>query len=347
MRMRIGNRWIGDGEPCYIVAEVGSNHNGSFEQALRLIDAAADAGADAVKFQSFKAARLYPRSAGRSDYLQSARSIYDIIEAMEMPDAWIAPLAEHCRGRSVEFLASPFDEESVDQIDPHVNAFKIASYEMTHAPLLAHVARKKKPVIVSTGTASLDEVLAAVERIRGAGSDRIVLLQCTACYPAPLDSVNVRAVATLRAATGLLTGLSDHSRDPIVAPMTAVALGASVIEKHYTLSNRLPGPDHAFAVEPRELAEMVRRVREVEQALGTGAKEPHAVEAELRQFARRAIFSTRPIAADEVLTVDNVAVLRAGKLEHGLEPACFPDVLGRRARRDIPAESPIRAADYV
>ncbi len=344
-RIRIGKSWLGPGEPCYVVAEAGSNHNGDFDQALRLIDVAAAAGADAVKFQTFKAATLYPRSAGTSDYLGSPRPIYDIIREMEMPDEWIPGLAAHCAARGVEFLSSPFDEASGDLLAPHVPAFKVASYEMTHVPLLRHLARKGLPMIVSTGTAALDEVLGAVEVIRAEGNGRIVLLQCTASYPSPLETVNARALVTLREATGLPTGLSDHSRDPIVAPMTAVALGAVMVEKHFTISNALPGPDHRFAVEPHELKEMVRRIRQVEAALGHGRKELLPVERELHAFARRSIFAVKPIAPGERLTPDNIAVLRCGRLGAGLPPERYGSVLGRPARKAILAETPVREED--
>lgn len=344
--VRIGPRRVGDGEPVYIVAEAGSNHNGSFGEALRLVNVAVEAGADAVKFQTFKAARLYPRTAGQSKYLNNPRSIYDIIRDMEMPDEWVPRLAGHCRERKIEFLSSPFDEDSADLLDPHVSAFKLASYEMTHVPLLRHLARKGKPLIVSTGTATLSEVLSAVEVIRSEGNEQIILLQCTASYPTPLESVNVRALVTLREATGHLTGLSDHSRDPIVAPMTAVAVGACLVEKHFTLDNDLPGPDHKFAVEPHELRELVRRVREVERTLGHGRKETLAVERELRAFARRSIFATHDIPAGTVLTANNVAVLRCGTLGYELDPEQYPALLGRRAVRLLAAETLIRAGDY-
>jgi len=344
-RVRIGERWVGDGEPAYIIAEAGSNHNGSFEQALRLIDAAADARADAVKFQQFKAAKLYPRSAGASDYLNTPRSIYEIVRDMETPDDWVPELAGHCRRRGVAFLSSPFDEESADLLDPWVPAFKVASYELTHAPLLRHIARKGKPMIVSTGAAVLDEVLRSVEIIRAEGNEQIVLLQCTAKYPTPLDAVNARALVSLRDATGLPTGLSDHSRDPVLAPVVAVALGACVIEKHFTLSNLLPGPDHAFAVEPVEPRTLVQRVRDAEQALGHGRKETLPEEEELRAFARRSIFAARDIRPGEPLTRENVAVLRCGKLGFGLPPEALESVMGRTTARAIGAEALIRLED--
>jgi N-acetylneuraminate synthase len=230
-------------------------------------------------------------------------------------------------------------------LDPFLPAFKVASYEMTHIPLLRHIARKGKPMIVSTGTATLDEVLRSVEVLRSEGNGQIVLLQCTARYPSPLDAVNVRAMVTLREATGLPTGLSDHSRDPIVAPMTAVALGAVMVEKHFTIRNTLPGPDHKFALEPQELKEMVRRIREVEQALGHGRKERLEVEAELHAFARRSVFAVMPISAGERLSTENIAVLRCGRLGHGLPPEAYESLLGRTAKRPISPEELIRRED--
>ncbi len=343
--VRIGDRAIGDGHPVYIVAEAGSNHNGSFEQAQRLIDVAAVAGADAVKFQTFKAASMYPKSAGESDYLRVQKSIYAIIEEMEMPDAWIPELAAYCAEKRVEFLSSPFDEKSAELLNPHVRAFKIASYEMTHSPLVRHIAAFGKPMIVSTGTATLDEVKQAVEVIQAAGNEQIILLQCTASYPTPPDAVNVRAMLALRERTKKLVGLSDHSRDAVIAPTLATALGACLIEKHFTLSNHLPGPDHKFAIEPPELVSLVSSVRTAEKMLGHGRKEMLPVEAELHSFARRTIFAQRDIRAGDALDRTNIAVLRCGKLGHGLSPDQFDSLIGRVAIRDIPAESLIRLTD--
>jgi len=344
-QIRIADRTIGKGQPVYVIAEAGSNHNGSFAQAERLVDVALEAGADAVKFQSFKASKLYPRSAGESDYLKVSKPIYDIIQEMEMPDAWVPRLAQYCRARGIEFLSSPFDEQSADLLNPYVSAFKVASYEMTHAPLVRHIARFGKPMIVSTGTATLDEVRAAVDMIQAEGNQNIVLMQCTASYPTPPEAVNALAIRTLQEATGLLVGLSDHSRDPVTAPVVATALGACVIEKHFTLSNQLPGPDHAFALEPSELAQLVRSVRTAEQMLGHGRKEMLPVEAELHAFARRSIFATCFIRAGETLTRDNIAVLRCGKLGKGLAPEQFDSILGRVVARDLQADSPVRLTD--
>jgi sialic acid synthase SpsE len=339
----IGGRAVGPGQPCFVIAEAGSNHNGNIEQAKRLIAIAAEAGADAVKFQTFRAAKLYPRSAGKSDYLKLDQSIYDIIAAMEMPYEWIPILAAESAKHGLLFLSTPFDEQSTDQLEPYVQAYKIASYEMTHLPLVRYIARKGKPLIISTGTAELSEVRETVDAVREAGNDALVLLQCTASYPAPLDALNVRALETMRNEFDVATGLSDHSRDPFIGPITAIALGAAVIEKHFTFSNELPGPDHRFAVEPDELKAMITRIRETEAALGTGEKVPQPVEDELRRFARRSIFATRAIRKGDLFSPENVAVLRCGKAGSGLPPSAWDALLGKRAARELAVDTPVTA----
>lgn len=342
-RISIGSRRLGAGEPCYVIAEAGSNHNGNLEQALALIDVAAQAGADAVKFQGFRARTLYPETAGSSGYLKDERPIYDIIQAMEMPLEWLPALADHCRARAVDFLCTPFDEAWVDALDPYVPAFKVASYELSHLPLVRKVLERGKPTFISTGASALGEVMRVVELAREVGNERIVLFQCTAAYPTPPADVNARAIVTLREATGCHVGLSDHSRDPIVAPVVAVALGAVAIEKHFTLSNRLPGPDQRFAVEPAELAELVRAVRQAQAVLGTGAKEVLAIESELHGFARRSVFSVRAIKAGEAFSEENIRALRNGTNPPGLPPEEYPRLLGRRAACDIAGGTPVTA----
>jgi N,N'-diacetyllegionaminate synthase len=343
----IRGRTLGLSGPCFVIGEAGSNHNGNFEQALGLIDVAARAGCDAVKFQVFKARRLYPKAAGRSDYLGDERSIFDIIAAMELPEDWLPRLRARADEHNLAFIVSPFHEEAVELLDPFVDAFKIASYELTHAPLLREVAKRGKPVILSTGASNLDEVREAVATLAAAGCDRLALMQCTAAYPSPPEAVNVRALVTLREAFGIPSGLSDHSEDPIVAPMAAAALGAALLEKHYTLSKLLPGPDHAFAIEPDGLTRLVAGVRAVERVIGTGDKQVHGVEDELRSFARRAIMTTKPVAAGEAFSRANVDVLRRGKLDGGLEPKHLDEVLTSVAARDLPAEAPLHAGDLA
>ena len=344
--VKVGDHLIGEGEPCFIIAEAGSNHNGSLEQAQRLIDVAAEAKADAVKFQLFRASKLYPPTAGQSDYLNLDRPIYDIIQEMEMPYEWLPKLSAYCQRAGIIFLASAFDEESANELEPYVPAHKIASYEMTHLPLVRHIASKGKPVIISTGTAHLEEVHETVDAFLKSGNEELMLMQCTASYPASTESLNLRAIPTMNAAFGVPVGLSDHSRDPLVGPLAAVGLGASLVEKHFTLSNRLPGPDHQYAVEPNELRLMVKKIREVEKAFGSGEKETQSVERELRRFARRSIFATQDIASRDALTSKNVAVLRCGNLQPGLEPKFYGELLGRPANHDIKAGSVIHQQDY-
>ncbi len=300
--INIGGRIVGDGQRCFIVAEAGSNHNGSLEDAKALVRVAADAGADAVKFQTFRAGKLYTRNAGTSDYLKLDKSIYDVIASMEMPYAWVPILAEEAARNGLLFLSTPFDEQSADELEAYVPAFKIASYEMTHLPLVRHIAKKRKPLIISTGTANLDEVRETVAAVHAIGNEQLILLQCTA--------------------------------------------RACVIEKHFTFSNELPGPDHRYAIEPGELRQMVARVRECESALGTGEKKTAAVEQELREFARRTIFTSKEIAQGEIFTTQNVAVLRTGKAGHGLPPAALDTLLGKRARHRMPPEVPVTVRDF-
>jgi len=343
--VQIYDRTVGPGYPVFIIAEAGSNHNGELARALELIDTAADAGADAVKFQTFKADRLYPTSAGTSDYLGSETPIYDIIAAMEMPEDWLPSLRDRAHERQLAFVSSPFHEEAVELLDHFVDAFKIASYELTHEPLLKAVAQKRHPIILSTGASTLNETRTAVERLRNYGCAAPIVLQCTAAYPTPLEAANVRALTTLARELDVLTGLSDHTRDPTAAPMAATALGAVVIEKHFTLDNELPGPDHAFAVEPDELRRLVQAVRRTEAVLGSGRKDVDPVEHELRHFARRSIFATCAISEGEQFSRENVDILRHGELAAGLPPEMLERVLESTAAREIEAETSLQPGD--
>jgi N,N'-diacetyllegionaminate synthase len=330
---------------CYVIAEAGSNHNGDLQLAARLIEVAADAGADAVKFQLFRAERLYPKYAGHADYLKDETDIYDIVARMELPEAWLPELRARCDSAGIDFLVTPFDEASADAIDQFVPLFKIASYELTHEPLVRHVASKRKPLIMSTGAADIGEIADALSAAGDAGAEDIVLLQCTAAYPARLEALNVGSLADIRERFGVPVGLSDHSADPVIAPVLAVAFGAAVIEKHFTLDRGLPGPDHAFALEPDGLARLVSAVRDAEAARGSMRKEVHDDELELRSFARRSLFALRDIAVDEVLDGSAVGALRRGNRGEGLPPSALPNVLGRRAARAIAVGSPLSVDD--
>jgi len=331
----IGDRAVGPGEPTYIIAEAGSNHNGDLETAKELIDVAADAGADAVKFQTFRAEDLYVEESGEVEYLEDDRSIYDIIESMEMPYEWIPELYDYCHEQGVQFMSTPFDERSAAELDEYVPAWKVASYTSSHIPFLEHLAETNKPIVMSTGAHDLDEVSESVAALREAGVDDLVLLQCVAAYPTPLSEINVRVIETLREEFDVLTGLSDHTLDPVIAPCAAVSLGASVIEKHFTLDNSMEGPDHEYALEPDELDCMVSKIRDIEAALGTSEKHVLEIERELYKKARRAIHAVSDIEAGDKFTRNNVKVLRPGDREAGLDPKFYDEIIGAAADSDM------------
>ena len=332
---RIGDQPAGPGEPTFVIAEAGSNHNGDLSTAKELIDVAVDAGADAVKFQTFRAEDMYVEDSGEVEYLDDERSIYEIIESMEMPREWIPELHKYCTERDIYFLSTPFDEQSAEVLAEYVPAWKVASYTSSHHPFLRELAATDKPIIMSTGAHEFDEVRESVDVLNDAGVTALALLQCVAAYPTPLEDINVRVVETLADEFGVPTGLSDHTLNPVTAPSTAVALGANIVEKHFTLDKSMEGPDHQFALEPDQLTEMVTAIRNTETALGTGEKSVLDVESELHEKARRAVHAVEDIAAGEMLTTENVKVLRPGEQEAGLHPKFYGEILGATAVSDI------------
>jgi N-acetylneuraminate synthase len=341
----IGDRSIGPDEPTFVIAEAGSNHNGDLDIAKKLIDVAADAGADAVKFQTFRAEDLYVEDSGEVEYLEDERSIYEIIEDMEMSFEWIPELHDYCHEQGVEFLSTPFDERSAEELAEYVPAWKVASYTSSHIPFLEHLAGTDKPIIMSTGAHELDEVAESVSALRDAGVSDLVVLQCVAAYPTPLSEVNVRVIETLEDEFDVLAGLSDHTLDPVTAPSAAVALGAGVVEKHFTLDNSMEGPDHQFALEPDELNRMITAIRNTEKALGSGEKRVLDVEQELYEKARRAIHAVRDIEAGDVISDEDVKVLRPGEKEAGLDPKFYDEIVGETAVRYIEKGNGIQWGD--
>jgi N-acetylneuraminate synthase len=347
---------FGPDKAVFVVGEAGSNwrageRGGDEQRAHALIDAAAEAGCDAVKFQVFRAAAVYAPGAGTSDYLAEAgirADIKEILASLEMPYEMLAALAGRARERGLEFMATAFSPADAAAVDKFVNLHKIASYEINHLRLLEYLAGTAKPLIISTGAGTLADVERALDFILARARVPVALLQCTAAYPAPPEAMNLRAIAKLAEMFGVTVGLSDHSADPVAAPAAATALGAKVIEKHFTLDRTLPGPDHAYAVEPAELAAMVRAVRLVERMLGTGEKSPQPAEEELVRYAVRGLQATRDIAAGEVLREgENIDILRPGKNRKGLNPFYINAVNGRRATRDIPAGDGLREGDFA
>lgn len=336
--MKIGNRQIGDGHPCYIIAEAGSNHNCDFDTALRLIDVAAKAGADAVKFQVFAAEKLYSCKTPLPSYLkenklvQDGENLCDLITRLEMPRKWLPDLVNACNRAGVTFLCTPFDLEAVDELESvGVQAYKVASFEITHLPLLRRIARTKKPLILSTGMANLADIEDAIRTWREADGSELALLHCAIAYPAQPENLNLRAMDTLRQAFQVPVGFSDHTMGHDCT-IVAVARGACIIEKHFTLSRSQKGPDHPFALEPHELAAMIKAIRAAEAALGSPIKGPTPAEAELYRLARRSLVAARPIPRGTQITEEMLSVKRPG---FGI-PAKFIDiVVGRKAQRDI------------
>jgi sialic acid synthase SpsE len=320
------------------------------QMARALIDVAAEAGADAVKFQTYRPETVYVANAGKSDYLSEAgikEDIRDIFADLAMPYEMLPELADYCRSRGIAFMSTPFSLADLEAIDPHVHVHKCASYENSHLRLIEGFARTGKPLVMSTGASHDDEIAWAVHTFYANGGRELCLTQCTARYPAPLDALNLRAIPAMRARFGVPVGLSDHSRHPLYGPLAAVALGARVIEKHYTLDRRLPGPDHAFAITADELSEMVQGVRAIEQTLGQGTKTVLPAEAELRAYARRGVQAIRDIAPGEALREGvNVEALRPGKQRPGIHPRYLPRLEGKPSRRQIPLGDGVVQGDW-
>lgn len=320
------------------------NHNGELSLAIRLVDAAADAGADVVKFQTFSATRMVTIQAEKADYQIAnygrEESQHEMLRQLELTREMHRELQARCRTRGIGFLSTAFDVGSVELlVELGVDRFKIPSGEITNLPYLRHIGSLGKTVIMSTGMATMAEIAAALAVLEGAGTsrDRITVLHCNTEYPTPMQDVNLRAMLTIRDAFGVQVGYSDHTLGIEVA-IAAVALGATVIEKHLTLDRRMPGPDHKASLEPPELAAMVAAIRNLEQALGDGVKRPSASEARNMAVARKSLVAARPISKGQPFSTDNVTTKRPGT---GLSPMRFDEVIGRTAPRDFAADEMI------
>jgi N-acetylneuraminate synthase/N,N'-diacetyllegionaminate synthase len=334
-RIEIRGKMLGDGEPCFVIAEAGVNHNGSLDAAKKLIDIAKWAGADAVKFQAFSADDLVTKDAEKAEYQKAAcgpQSQYDMIKGLELGEDEFRELARYSKERELIFLSTPFSARSADILeDIGVPAYKIASGDLTNIPLLKHIARKAKPLIISTGMSVLEEVEYALEAVREEGSKDIALLHCITSYPARLGEANLRAINTLRKEFGLPTGFSDHTLG-IIAPIAAVAMGACILEKHFTLDKSLPGPDHKASMEPSGLKEMVDALRDVEKAMGTGEKVPSLEEEKIKKVARRSIVAGINIPKGAAISEEMLTLKRPGM---GLSSINIPEIVGRRTKRSI------------
>jgi len=340
--VEIDGRLIGDGRPAYIVAELSANHNRSFDQAVGLVKAAGECGVDAVKLQTYTPdtmtidvdSELF-RVGG--DLPWAGRSLYDLYGEAYMPWEWQPKLKAVAEDLGLTLFSAAFDSTAVDFLeDMDVPAHKVASFELVDIPLIEKMAATGKPLIISTGMATLQEIEEAVEAARGGGAGGIILLKCTSAYPAPPEDMNLAAIPHLAAAFGVPVGLSDHTLGTTV-PVAAVSIGACVVEKHFTLSRETKGPDSAFSLEPHELKAMVEAIRTAEKALGQESYEMKSDEIEIRKF-RRSLFVVRDMKAGEVFTAENIRSIRPAQ---GLPPKHLAEVLGRKAAKDLKKGSPL------
>jgi len=331
--VKIGKRLVGDGHPVFVIAEAGANHNRDMKTAKKLIDVAVKAGADAVKFQTYSADTLYSKKTPKPAYLNKITndSVYDLIKKIELPREWQKELADYSKKSGIMFLSTPFDLKAVDELYRlKVPAYKIASFELTDLQLLEYAASKKRPMIVSTGMASLNEVGEAVQAIYSTGNRDVVLLHCAISYPPKFKDIHLRAMQTMKNAFHVPVGFSDHTLTNSAA-FAAVALGACVIEKHFTLDRTMLGPDHPFALEPPELNALVSGIREIEESMGSPIKRMTESEAELVKL-RRSIVAKIPIRKGQVITEGMLAIKRPAL---GLAPKFLKTVIGRKAQSDI------------
>ncbi len=339
-----------------IIAEAGVNHNGDEALALALVDRAADCGADIVKFQTFKADKLVRKGAAKAEYQQRTTGGGDqhsMLRSLELSDDLHRKLLERCAARGIEFMSTAFDEDSADfLVGLGMGRLKIPSGELTNHPFLAHLAAKNLPIILSTGMSTLDEVREAIAVIAAERAclgfaaplgEMLTILHCTSNYPTRLEDVNLRVIPMLIEALGLPVGYSDHT-EGILIPVAAVAAGAVVIEKHFTLDRGLPGPDHTASIEPGELAEMVDRVRQVERALGVADKQPMASEIPVRDLVRRSVTIIRPLAAGAALAREDLALLRPGD---GIPPKDLERVIGRRTTHALAEGTTLQWSDLA
>lgn len=334
-------------DPCYIIAEAGSNHDQNKSRAFEMIRYAADAGANAVKFQLFKAERIaanmdIPEVRLSAQFAKFGETAYDLYKHMELPDSWLQELKACCTEHGVDFLATPFDEISADKLaETCVSAIKIASFEITHIPLLKYIGKMGLPVILSTGMANTEEIEEAINAVCSGGENRICLLHCGIDYPTPLASVNLRCLKTLSESFDYPVGYSDHTEGTIV-PVAAVAVGAVILEKHITLEGG-KSPDHDFAINVTEFADMVKAVRQCELALGSPVKKVEENEKEHLHRGRRSLFVVKDVKKGEIFTRENMAVLRPGI---GLPPVLYEEVLGKKAVGNIEAPAILKEGDW-
>jgi len=332
---------LNDPTHVFVIAEAGSNwkcgsYHDDLNQAKKLIKVAANAGADAVKFQTYRPETTYVSNPGGSKTLSYSENIDTIFEKHSMPYEIIPELVEFCKEENILFMSTPFSVQDAKAIDPYTKIHKVASFEINHVKLLEFLATTKKPIIVSTGSSTYDEIDFCVNLLQKNGCDKIILLQCTSKYPCPIDALNLSVIPKMKSKYNLPVGFSDHSVEPIIAPLLSIGLGSTIIEKHFTLDKNLPGPDHFFALNPNELNQMIDSIRKAELAHGTGNKEILKEELETRKFAKRSLQAIQNISKGDILELEkNFDILRPGDRIRGLD-AQFSFILdGKKSKIDV------------
>jgi len=340
----IGKKKIGKDSPCFIIAEAGSNHNKDYNLALKLIEAAADARADAVKFQVFSADKIVANTTNAIASLNGdkfgiyGKTLYDLYKNLELPRKWLSKLKKHAEDCGIIFAATPFDESAVDELEKiKIEFYKIASFELVHIPLIRYAAQTQKPVILSTGMATLDDIADAVQAVTKTGNNNYALLHCGIEYPPRMEDIHLAAMDKICEVFSCPIGYSDHSLG-LTVPIAAVARGAKIIEKHFTLDKFLKGPDHKFALSPKELKDMVTAIRETEMAIGKSDKKPVQAELIYLKRGRRSLFAKCEIRKGEIITKDMVSVLRPAL---GIMPKYIDEIIGKKAKNTIPKNEPI------
>jgi len=344
--IKINRRRIGGSNPSYIIAEIGSNFDGSLKNAKKMIDAAKKAGADAAKFQSFKTEKIIEKNGfKKSTTFQNKwkKSVWDVYKNAELPLEWHKELNEHCKKVKIDFLSTPYYNEAVDVlVELKSPLLKIGSGEITNIDFLDYVGRTKKPILLATGASTLKEVREAVNVLKYTGNNKIILMQSVTQYPSPIEEANLRVLQTFQKEFGVNVGYSDHSPGDAVV-LASIALGSVVIEKHFTLNKKLKGPDHLHSMEPKEFLGMVKKIRELEKALGDGIKKVENSEKQTRIIQRRGIWTTTKIKRGEGFSRTNIVALRP---VHGISANKMRFILKKTAKRNLKANQPIKEHDF-
>ena len=334
-KIKIGNKWAGDEEPCFIIAEAGVNHNGSLELAKKLVDIAVKSGVDAVKFQTFKAGEVTTINADIAAYAKKnigkKLKQIDLIKKVELKYDDFKILKKYCDKKDIIFLSTPHSFDAIDFLEDLVPAYKFGSGDLTNTPALKHAAKKNKPIILGTGMSTIQEVKKAIKTIKKEGNDEIIALHCTTNYPCPIWEVNLKAMSTMKKELGCLVGYSDHTLGLLV-PTIAVAMGACVLEKHFTIDRNLPGPDHKASLEPNELKKMVKEIRDTEKALGSYHKEPTNTEKKVMKLVRKSMVAKKDIKKGTIIAQDMLTVKRPGT---GISPVDIDNIIGKKTKQDI------------